>query len=265
MISAIVAILLAVTPTPTPAPTISSSPPEPSCSDSALIRACDGSGQIVVDASDGSGSTAAPGSLGGSTNTAAGCPTPDAPSTSPNSPIADLPRDTCFGLSGAQARQPTAADVRARAVRMIPSAAIGMAPHDTTLVNIQTIMWVNAPKSRTLPAVQILGQQVTIMIALDHVDWTFGDEKTATENGAGAPYDETDHPCSTRLCPGYFGHIYPNRGPVTVRATANWHASFRVGGGPVVQIPGTIAGPTATSDLAVKEARGVLIPNPGGR
>ena len=126
-------------------------------------------------------------------------------------------------------------------------------------------MWVDAPKTRALPVVQILGQHVTITITFDHVDWTFGDGATSTESGPGSAYDEENHPCKTRLCPGYFGHVYLDRGTVQVKATASWQASFRVGGGPVVQIPGTIAGPVAATDLAVKEARGVLIPNPGGR
>ncbi len=155
--------------------------------------------------------------------------------------------------------------MRAQAVRLIPSAAIGLAPHGTTLVNIQTIMWVDAPKTRALPNVRILGQDVAITITFDHVDWSFGDEKTDTQDNPGSAYDEANHPCKTRLCPGYYGHVYLDRGPVQVRATASWQASFQVGGGPVVHIPGAIAGPTATGDLAVKEARGVLIPNPGGR
>ncbi len=122
-------------------------------------------------------------------------------------------------------------------------------------------MWVSAPRTQTLPGVQILGRQVTISIALDHVDWSFGDGGTATEPGPGTAYSRND-PCTTRLCEGYFGHVYATRGPVQVRATASWTATFRVGAAAAVQIPGTIAGPTATSDLAVKEARGVLIPNP---
>ncbi len=126
-------------------------------------------------------------------------------------------------------------------------------------------MWVDAPRTQTLPNVRILGQDVAITITFDHVDWSFGDGTTKTQASPGSAYDGENHPCKTRLCPGYFGHVYLDRGPVQVRATASWQASFRVGGGPVVQIPGTIAGPAATSGLAVKEARGVLIPNPGGR
>ena len=63
-------------------------------------------------------------------------------------------------------------------------------------------------------------------------------------------------------CPDYFGHTYRGTGPVTVAATAYWQASFTVGRGGVVDIPGTVAGPTGTAELAVKQARSVLVPNP---
>ena len=43
----------------------------------------------------------------------------------------------------------------------------------------------------------------------------------------------------------------------------SWWASFTVGAGPPVTIPGSVAGPTATATIKVKEARAVLIPNPG--
>ena len=152
--------------------------------------------------------------------------------------------------------------VRDRAVRLIPSAPLGLAPHDTTLVNIQTIMWVDAPKTRTLPAVAILGRQVVITITLDHVAWSFGDGHSDTSNGPGTPYSRS-HPCTTAQCPGYFGHTYLDTGSNSVTATASWTASFTVDGGAATTIPGTIAGPTARTTLAVKQARSVLTPNPG--
>lgn len=145
---------------------------------------------------------------------------------------------------------------------MIPSAAIGLAPNTATLVNIQTIMWVNAPATQVLPQVQILGRAVRITITLDHVDWTFGDGSGATERGAIKAYDKVNAPCKTRQCPGYFGHEYAHRGAVTVGATAQWTARFTVDGGGTVTIPGTIGGPAAAAALAVKQARAVLVPNP---
>jgi hypothetical protein len=52
---------------------------------------------------------------------------------------------------------------------------------------------------------------------------------------------------------------------MTVTAQAGWVASFAVDGGPAVTIPGTVTGPVATAALQVKQARGVLVPNPTGR
>ena len=155
--------------------------------------------------------------------------------------------------------------VRDRAVRLIPTANVGLAPHDTSLINIQTIMWVGAPATQTLPPVTILGQRVTITLTLHHVDWEFGDHQNTRTNTAGKAYDNVHDPCRTATCPDYFGHTYRNPGSTTIHATATWTASFTVAGERATPIPGSVAGPTATTTLAVKQARSVLVPNPGER
>jgi len=155
----------------------------------------------------------------------------------------------------------TAAMVRARAVRMIPPAALGLAPKRSTLVNIETVMWVEAPDAQTLPTVRILGQQVAIRLSFAHVYYDFGDGQHA-DGPAGKRYDEQAAPCRTRLCPDYYGHVYTHTGRVTVRATAYWAATFTVDGGHTQQIPGTVPGPQATATLEVKQARSVLTANP---
>jgi hypothetical protein len=157
----------------------------------------------------------------------------------------------------------TAGMVRDRVVRLVPSAAVGLAPREATLVNIQTIMWVDAPTRRALAPITLLGRRVVVRLALDHVDWSFGDEQTDHTTGAGKAYDPLNDPCRAVECPGYFGHIYRKTGAVIVSATASWRASFTVDGGAPVAIPGTVAGPTARTPLAVKQARAVLVPNPG--
>ncbi len=158
----------------------------------------------------------------------------------------------------------TAAEVRQQAIRLIPASSIGIAPHTATLVNIQTIMWVTAPRTRVLPTVDILGRPVQITVTIANVQWSFGDGQSATSSSPGKAYSESSDPCRTVMCPGYFGHVYRTTGNDTVRATVNWTANFTVGGGPGAAIPGTIAGPTATAPLAVKQARGILVPNAGG-
>jgi hypothetical protein len=153
--------------------------------------------------------------------------------------------------------------VRDQVVRLVAPAAVGLAPRDATLVNIQTIMWVDAPAQRTLAPITLLGRRVIVRLALDHVDWAFGDGLTDQSTGAGKGYDPRNDPCRAVECPGYFGHTYRKTGAVTVSATATWRATFTVDGGAAIAIPGTVAGPTARAPLAVKEARAVLIPNPG--
>lgn len=158
----------------------------------------------------------------------------------------------------------TAALVREQASRLIPAAAIGLAPHGTTLVNIETVMWADAPHTRSLPPVTILGKRVVISLVLDHVAWVFGDGVADGDAPAGKAYDAQSDPCKTTQCAHYYGHVYTRTGKITVTATASWHASFTVNGGASIDIPGTIAGPQAREQLVVKQARGVLVPNPDG-
>ena len=153
--------------------------------------------------------------------------------------------------------------VRAQAVRYIPTAAVGLAPHGSTLVNIETVMWAAAPEDQNLPAVTILGRRVQISLSFDHVNWTFGDGSSDGSGPAGKPYDAQGDPCRTRECADYFGHVYRTTGSKTVTATASWHISYTVDGGAVQDIAAPVDGPSSTADIVVKQARGVLVPNPG--
>lgn len=160
--------------------------------------------------------------------------------------------------------QITAAMVRAQASRLIPAVAIGLAPDQATLVNIQTLMWLDTASSRALPLVTILGRQVQLRIRLAHVHWDFGDGQQANTRTAGTRYDARSTPCDTTTCPGYFGHIFRHTGIKTITATAGWSATFTIGAGRPVSIPGTVSGPSTTATIHVKQARGVLVPTPGG-
>jgi hypothetical protein len=155
--------------------------------------------------------------------------------------------------------QITAAMVRDRVARLVPTAAIGLAPRQATLVNIQTIMWVATVPQRTLAPLTILGRRVVVRIRLDHVDWDFGDGQSDSPKAPGRPYDKVRAPCETVDCPGYFGHTYTETGAMTVTATARWAAVFTVDGGRPVSIPGTVSGPSASAALRVRQARGVLV------
>jgi hypothetical protein len=158
--------------------------------------------------------------------------------------------------------QVTAAMVREQIARLVPGAAIGTAPRRATLVNIQTIMWVDTSTRRTLAPVTILGRRVLVTLRFDHVDWDFGDEHSDSATTPGKPYDKTNDPCKAVECPSYYGHTYGATGPMTVTATASWVASFTVDSGRAVTLPGTVAGPVATAAVRVRQARGVLVPDP---
>lgn len=151
----------------------------------------------------------------------------------------------------------------AQAQRLVPVAAIGLAPHGTTLVNIETVMWADAPQTQTLPPVTLLGKRVVISLRLVAVEWDYGDGESNPDGPAGKKYDGVHDACRARLCPQYAGHVYRSTGPVIVTARGRWQAQFAVDGAKPVTVPGLVRGPRAQARLVVKQARGVLVANPG--
>jgi hypothetical protein len=157
--------------------------------------------------------------------------------------------------------QLTAAAVRQEAQRLVPRPAIGSAPPGgITLVNIQTLLWVDTPAQRALGTVPLLGHQVTLEVHVAQVTWDFGDGATDTTNLPGPKYDP-HRPCMTKLCPDYWGHIYTTTGTKTIQATVTWTGRYRVDTGAWQTIPGTVTGPPSTTTITVREARGVLVAN----
>ena len=152
--------------------------------------------------------------------------------------------------------------VRDQARRLLPHPMIGSAPPGhVTLVNIETVLWVNTAPERQLGTVNLLGRRVDIRAHIDRVTWDFGDDSSTTTNGPGEAYSDT-HPCRTKQCPGYFGHTYTDAGTMTITADLTWTGQFRVDGGAWQTIPGTVTAEATSTTIDVKEARGVLVPNP---
>ena len=159
----------------------------------------------------------------------------------------------------------TAAAVRAQAQRLVPHPAIGVAPPGgVSLVNIQTVLWVDTGADRDLGAVTLLGQRVSLRVHVQRVEWQFGDGQRTSSNTRGRPYDPAD-PCRRAVCPNYGGHVYTATGPKTISAQVIWTGEFRVGSGGWQSIQGTVTGPRQSTTVTIREARGVLVPNDTGR
>lgn len=158
---------------------------------------------------------------------------------------------------------PTAADLRQQVIRLLPTVQIGSAWTTRALVNAETVLWAQTDADRSLGTVTVVGRQVALKIGFDHADWDFGDGATTTTDDPGRPYDDAD-PCDTAQCPGYFGHTYRDIGPVTITLTVAWHAQFSLDGGATWTDvdPAPLAGPSATHDLTVVQARGIIVKNP---
>lgn len=135
-------------------------------------------------------------------------------------------------------------------------------PNGQTLVNIQTIYWLDTPPSHTYGPLTLLGHTLTITLYADSATWTFGDGTHTTSNGPGRPFTEHDH-CHTPQCPDWFGHTYTTTSTnLTITATPHWSATYTLDGQDPHNIPGTIDSPTTTLPMRVQQARSVLVPVP---
>lgn len=154
--------------------------------------------------------------------------------------------------------------IRDRAIRLVPHVKIGSAWTTSTLVNVETVLWAATATDRTLGTVTILGQSVRLRISFERADWDFGDDDTATATTPGKAYDGKLDPCRTPQCASYYGHTYARTGQMTITLAVTWHAEFSLDGTTWTGIDEPITGPTDEHPIAVKQARGILVPNPDG-
>lgn len=151
---------------------------------------------------------------------------------------------------------------RDSAERLLPHPRIGTAPPGhVTLVNIETVLWLETAADRALGTVTLLGHRVDLRAHVQQVAWQFGDGTADTTSGPGTPYTNAD-PCRSAQCPGYFGHTYRRTGKMTITAELTWTGQFRVDGGAWQTIPGTVTASATDTTVDVKQARGILVPNP---
>jgi len=156
------------------------------------------------------------------------------------------------------------AEIRQRAIRLLPTVAIGSAWHTRGLVNAEAIVWADTDRSRSLSRVQVVGQPVDLRLTFDSATWDFGDGTSTTTDSPGTPYDASTDPCHAAECPGYFGHTYRDPGTRTITLRVAWRAEFSLDGGATWEAvdPAALAGPSSSATLQIVQARGVLVPNP---
>ena len=159
---------------------------------------------------------------------------------------------------------PTRAAIRDQALRLLPHVDIGSAWPGTALVNAETVLWAKTDANRTLRTVTVVGKQVQLRIAFDHATWNYGDGSSDTWKSPGKAYDKAGDPCNTAQCADYSGHTYTHTGTVRISLTVAWHAQFSLdGGGTWTDVDdAALTGPAITHTVVLKQARGVLVPNP---
>lgn len=158
----------------------------------------------------------------------------------------------------------TLAAIRQQVLRLLPRVPIGSAWSTTALVNAEVVLWAGTGTERTLPTVAIVGQQVALRIHLTNTHWNFGDGESDDTTDPGKPYDSLGDPCRTRQCEHYYGHTYLHTGRKTITLAVSWHAQYRTGGDNWTDLDPALTGPTSSHTITLKQARGVLIQNPGG-
>jgi len=131
-----------------------------------------------------------------------------------------------------------------------------------TLINIETVLWIDTPAERNLGTLTLLGHRVDLRAQVKSVDWNFGDNSTDTTTGPEPGY-QLSNPCRTVTCPDYYGHVYRDTGTPSISASLTWTGQYRVDAGPWLSIGGTVSAPATPTTITVRQARGILVPNPG--
>jgi hypothetical protein len=158
--------------------------------------------------------------------------------------------------------QITGAMLREQAEKLLPHPKIDTAPTGAnTLINIETVLWIDTAADRTLGTVTLLGHHVGLRAHIDTVDWNFGDRQTDHTTDPGRAYTRAD-PCRTPQCPSYYGHTFRHTGRYTITATLIWTGRYQLDGGAWQTITQPVTAPSTAHPITVKQARGVLIPNP---
>jgi hypothetical protein len=166
--------------------------------------------------------------------------------------------------SAAATPVPNAVTIRDQVLRLLPTVAIATTGSPATLVNLQTILWADTSAQRSLGPITIVGQPVGLRIAFAHANWDFGDGTSESSAEPGKVYDPDGDPCAELMCPDYYGHVYRASGPVTITLTVSWQATYSLDGTHFLAVdPEPLTGPPARHGLLVRQARAVLVPNPG--
>jgi hypothetical protein len=160
---------------------------------------------------------------------------------------------------------PDAATIRDRVLKLLPAVAIRSTGSAATLVNVQTILWADTARARALGRVSVVGQPVWLRLVFDRANWDFGDGTTDSSGSPGKVYDPDGDRCAQVLCADYYGHVYRTAGPVTIRLTVSWRASYSLDGAHFSPVDAAaLTGPVSTHALRVRQARTVLVPDPNG-
>lgn len=130
----------------------------------------------------------------------------------------------------------------------LPDSELVLDPEVDTYVNFETIFSTEAEPFVT--SVTLLGQRVTLDIEPSSFAWDHADGTAQTTDTPGLAWRKSVSVESGR----YITYAYPHDGRVSPSVDTTWSARYRVGGGPWLEVPGTVTIDGDPVPLTVKEA-----------
>jgi hypothetical protein len=163
---------------------------------------------------------------------------------------------------------PSAAELRQAVEQALPAAVATTNPMVSatsgmieTLVQLPLILHFDDPR-QFAAAATIRGHSVRISAYADSFRWSAGEQVVDTVE-AGAPYDEGHH-CVRGDCPYYLtAPGFADTGQYPLSLSVRWSAECQVDDGPIIAIPDPIVITSPTLTIHARQARGVLISDPG--
>ncbi|QIX26224.1 hypothetical protein ncot_06115 [Nocardioides sp. JQ2195] len=139
-----------------------------------------------------------------------------------------------------------------RATVIPPGDIVIQPPGGKTLINFETLY--RTEVDAFTRSFRLLGQRVQLRIRPTSYTWVSGDGEQFTTSSPGVAYD------SALPMTAYVSHSYEHPSEALhPRVDVTWSATYRVGDGRWLPVPGTVTTSGTAANLEVVEARSVLL------
>jgi hypothetical protein len=138
-------------------------------------------------------------------------------------------------------------DVYDEAVKELPKTGWFPQPGPRQELIVKPVIFVvRAAKPAPIFA-SITGHSITIKLAVQDYNWTFGDGSGLRTADPGRAFDSSLGPCTAASCDSYIHHSYARPGTYRVSLRVDWTARYRVGNGAWLDVPTPVGEPLHTT------------------